>query len=281
MNSIISPQKAIENIIVLCSAPTGNDLDELLLKKIYQDWLKKIQPHCPIISDNTEAIVVDNKSTDFTDYFIKEDRVTFDQIITESLMYPDVNVRIQHVKSAIHTLHENEPIKGSLFDLIINSVLFDQGISLGGTSVNPNYIGVICIHNDMYAETAAIPELLLHELAHNMLFLDELRYQHYKDYALLKLRANMIDSPYLDKTIKLPLDRVLHRMVVFIEILEYRNKHIGHMTRRSQHSSTDIILQTTKKYIHDIESLNLHNKLLTTRGYEIYKKCCNYFSNQL
>ena len=55
----------------------------------------------------------------------------------------------------------------------MNTVFSISSKRLGGTSVNPRYIGVMCAYYDMMAEKDAIPELLIHEFTHNALFLDE------------------------------------------------------------------------------------------------------------
>jgi len=278
MNSVIPIEKAIETIVLLSSAPVNDDLDELLLKKHYQQWLLKIQLHCPILNDKTEFIEIDNSKINVYDgYFKREDRVDYEDAISSSIMYPSIKDRIVKIKEGLIDLREKEPLKASLFDLVINTVIFDQN-TRGGTSVNPNYVGVMGVHHDMRAEKEAVPELLLHEMTHNLLFLDELRYQHYKNYELLKQNENKMDSPYLNTVIQLPLDRILHRMVVFVEILEYRNKHIGHSVRESQHLSSDIIRNTCHQYISQIEGKNLTEKLLTDRGQKIFESCRDYFN---
>lgn len=171
--------------------------DQASLGRAYRAWLRQVQPHCPWVEEGTRSVLVDASSSAFSGYFKSEDRV--EPIEDEAhpfMMYPDVKERMEMFCLARSLLQEKEPLEASMFSMLMHTVLFDTNGGWGGTSVNPNYIGVMGVHRDVCGDFPALVESLLHECTHNALFLDEHRYQHYTDYGLLLREEHKLESPF-------------------------------------------------------------------------------------
>lgn len=281
MYTLYSAQEIIDNVLVLANPYIDNInlLTEKSLKSAYINWLSVIQPHCPIIEKNT--LVYSDKSVDarFSKYFTKEFRVADVDIATQEMMYPDPLDRKLAIESALSKISEYDDTLYSLLMLTMNTIFCVTDKRNGGTSVNPSYIGVMCAHYDMYAEEMAIPELLIHELAHNFLFLDEHRYGYYTSYQYLEDKKTYVDSYYNKKIIKLPFDRVLHRMVIFTEILSLRDQYLGHATMKTQHMCTEEMLEVSRWYIAQIDNNEAILSIMKPRCREIYEKIKDFLKN--
>lgn len=275
MYYLLSPQVIVDNVVTL-AAPYIKDkvcLDQQGLKKAYQEYLMQLQPHCPY--RNKSQLFYSDIETEraFTDYFSDEESDVTEldaQVNLAEVMYPDPKIRQYVLEKGLAYLEEADAIFSQVFRLVMNTV-FCTVQRIGGTSVNPAYVGVMCAYYDMTAEEGVVPELLIHEFTHNALFLDELRYGHFTDYQLLKNPAAQLQAIDRGVEFSFSFKRILHSLFVGGEILSARKKYLGHEVRVNQHIPSDQILARSKKYIQDISNNQAIRSLMTDR-------CCELFN---
>jgi len=282
MYQLLSPQIIVENIVALASPYIQNKkkLDSPSLKKAYCDYLQSIQPYCPLIHNN-QLFYSDSETENlFSDYFSDSEidmAEIYEKINLDAVMYPIANDRLNILKKSFSHIEKIDPTFCDVFRLVMNTVFCTVTKNLGGTSVNPKYIGVMCAHHDMQSEEDVIPELFTHEFTHNAILIDEHRYGHYKNYESLKDPETYIDATDRGMHFKLPLNRILHSMLVAVEIIKLRDAFIGHQPRINQHVVTDQLIARDKKYIKTIEENKKIKNLFTDRGCYLYELVKNFY----
>ena len=279
MYRLLSPQIIVDNIVTLVSPLIDwkKNINADVIKKAYRQLLSKLQPHCTRIND--EQLFYSDAQTEhlFDAYFTNEaTELKVDRVYTDDVLYPIAEKRKQALENALLQLEKTDPGFPDLFRLIINTVFCTPSKRLGGTSVNPRYIGVICAYNDMCSEEKTIPESLMHEFTHNALFLDELRYGHY-DYekmsdekALIQIRTDTYAFP-------ISFHRCLHSLFVNAEVLLVRDAYVGHQPLISQHLSSQEIVSRAKVYIESTEKNPDAQMVMTERSRMLFDICKKFY----
>lgn len=279
MYRLISPEAIMNNLIVM-SSPYIEDrtsLDDAKLKHAYIEFLNQVQPHCPNNLGPDLVFADAETESSLSGYFSGEEVDTTDlekKIDLDQVMYPDPAIRRDALLIALNYMEMIDRSYTDVFKLLINTIFCTTSKRIGGTSVNPRYIGVICAYHDMYAEQKAVPELLIHEFTHNTLFLDELRYGHY-DYTKLRDPKTFIAARDRGLKVKFPVNRCLHSLVVSAEVLLARDTFLGHEPIITQHLSSDEIRARSRKYV---AILKKDKSVLSDRGKEIFDYCEQFFS---
>lgn len=279
----ISSSKDILNTYLTLIKPYLNpseNIDVKALKEAYVQFLENTQPHCPHMRNNKLFDAGMELEADFSGYFGPEFRVpeASEAYLPDVILYPDPNKRIEALEKAWLDLKKKDSAFHDLFPLLMNTVFPVHSQRLGGTSVNPSYMGVMCAYYDMTAEEATLPELLIHEFTHNCLFLDELRYRHYQDYKKLMDPDSFVHANYRGKAIKLPFDRCFHSLVVCAEIFLVREAYVGHEKLIGPHPTTDKLIARAKSYLEQIKTNRTIQTLMTDRCQEIVARCDQIFS---
>jgi hypothetical protein len=112
-------------------------------------------------------------------------------------------------------------------------------------------------------------EFLVHELTHNLLFLDERRHEHYVNPLLLADSASFAVSAVLK--IPRPLDRTFHSLIVASEVLAFR-KICGEPAHPLVHPSTEALLRACRSTIDDIRGVIRRRPLVTPRFMEMLSR---------
>lgn len=167
-------------------------------------------------------------------------------------------------------LQQLKLLDGNLYELFINTVnyLFFADSSLAGGGSSSAAIGCIWINPKNNWTVQDITELFVHELTHNLLFLDERRYSHYSDYKQLTNPNYFAHSSILKRA--RPLDKVVHSFVVAAEVLEFRQRHFSNSNITTIHPSTETILENFDKTYKSLREIP--DTLLTKRAWEIIEK---------
>lgn len=285
MYRLTSPQVIVENVVAL-SKPflsSTEGLNSTTIKNAYRQYLTSIQPHCPKTMEETLFYADTETEQHFDDYFLKNhNEFTNPKLVVDinNVLYPDAEVRKSALENCLENLKATDPVFVDVFKLVMNTVFCTVSKNIGGTSVNPNYIGVMCAHYDMNAEEAALPELLIHEFTHNALFLDELRYKHF-DYTLMNDPATHIDIEYAGIPFKMSAHRCLHSIIVAVEVLKIRDELIGHTPRVSQHVETSAMINRVKIYLNCMKNNKFTDAILTPRAKTFLESCSDYISRDI
>jgi len=124
-------------------------------------------------------------------------------------------------------------------------------------------------------------ELLVHELAHHLLFIDEMVHPQF-DYSKIALKQYYARSAILKKS--RPLDKVAHSIVVGVEILLWRARtKLPDNVHRLVHPSTEDLVQQIFDSLDSLYSIPNLNLAIKPRMQDILNRCkmiCENYSNK-
>lgn len=167
-------------------------------------------------------------------------------------------------------IREIDPYFVETFDFYIHTIFYQRSAESGGGSVS-SALGVIWCSISKRWSPEDTYEFLLHELTHNILFVDERAYQHYTDLNSLSEPSLMAMSAVLE--LKRPLDKAFHSLVVANEVLEHRRIH-GAPSSPAIHPSSDHMQKAVLRSIDSISELvDKRGDLVTDRFRDILGKC--------
>lgn len=172
---------------------------------------------------------------------------------------------MEGVTAAVEHLDKVNPGLRRVFDLVIHTLYFHRSRHSGGGSISSAPGVIWCSHRRTWS-MIDIAEFLVHELTHNMLFLDERRYEHYVDPRLLVEPENFAVSAVLKRP--RPLDRTFHSLVVASEVLAFREEN-GEPDAPQVHPTTSDLVRACRSTIDDIRAVLVRKSLVTPRFLEI------------
>lgn len=145
-----------------------------------------------------------------------------------------------------------------LFNMIVTDILVSPSRLARGGSTSLA-IGAIWANPDPTFTINDVMEILVHELTHHTMFLDELRYGHYF-YSNVIDRSSWARSAIL-KSVR-PLDKVLHSIVVAVEVLLFRCRCTGHPIIPRVHPPTEMLVTQLQYSIYSAEQVVLRNGVI-------------------
>lgn len=277
MLRVIGLEAILENILALSLPYMDNsELSFLNLKKAYRKYLDHIQPNTPKgENDSVEFLKNILITKKLVSIFEEKSRLDdFDDIFTEEKIF-----QVEHLDPAEKYFKEIKKIDEelfSIFSLVINIIFSGPSNKAGGGSTS-GAIGCIWINPRSNWSKFDFIEFFIHEMTHNLVFIDEYRYHHYTDYSKMLLTENYTVSAILAK--RRPLDKVFHSIIVSTEILLTRSAILGHPKTPMLHPSTEIMLEKTLKSINELENSASIFDLLTDRGKELVGLCKKALEN--
>ncbi len=145
----------------------------------------------------------------------------------------------------------------ALFDTIITDIfILPSDIARAGSTSAA--LGVIWANPRVQYTLHDVIEILVHELSHHTMFIDELRYSHY-DYESIIDRSTWATSAILHAL--RPLDKVLHSAVVAAEILLLREKILGHPVRPAVHPPTPLLRNQLSESVASMEAIRRNKSI--------------------
>jgi hypothetical protein len=271
MFRLIGLKENIGNVAKLCHSYWELPRTAMSLKTAYQAFLRRAQPNVPIHFEYPIAYLHEKKDiNNLLEIFGEKSALDdFDSVFDLSCG-GEGSKDIDRVKQGLSELREVDPSFCDLFELAINTIFMAPSKLAGGGSTS-GAIGCIWVNIRPTWADQDILEFFVHEGTHNLVFLDELIYQHYRNYADLTLTQNYSWSAILNKP--RPLDKVFHSILVSTEVLLFRNDRIGHPDQPRLHPPTKIMLQQTHKSIALIMDSNRIRSLLTDRALYLLDLC--------
>ncbi len=118
-------------------------------------------------------------------------------------------------------LQELDPGLAQVFDLVVAVVFSTPSPDPPGSMTTGELPGVVWVGPTRSWSATEVAEAYVHELTHTLLTLDEHRYGHYADYAVLNDADNLCVSAIRDE--KRPLNAVAHSALVAYELLRMRS----------------------------------------------------------
>lgn len=247
------------------------------LRIFYLDFLETHQPYMPV--NRSEEIFITDEQIEDALVSAYGHNATLNDLQQSEVIggpYPDAvkHEMIARVREALDTFRNLDDTLTVIFDLTIHSVVIrpsskPQGrASHGGSSSAA--IGTIWIAPRPTTTKFDIVEMLLHELTHHLLFLDERNYAHF-DYNLIGNRENRAFSAILN--MNRPVDKVAHSIVVATELVLARSRFLGDKNPRSVHPQTDKMIADVITAHASITNLESTDQLLRPRISEILARC--------
>lgn len=240
------------------------------IKENFKEFLKIHQPKCPPNFGN-ELITGDQSPEDNNDY-LKFGESRIDDLYQENIIGEKYSSKefLNYRKTAEDALEHISSLSGvsrEIFDLYINEVSLresnhsrDGRKAFGGSTSKT--IGKIWLAPSAKLGVRDYVELLIHELTHNMLFVDELNHRHFE-------YSNMHKEPYFAQSAILnsrrPLDKVFHSIFVGLEVWLWRQARLG-WEQVVVHPDSDTLLVQIKDSIASIFGNEKTTSLLLPRA---------------
>lgn len=245
-----------------------------MLKANYKAFLHQLQPSIPVSHSQACEFVDDlEKSQLLAKCFnINLEQEGIDQLIGNDCAIENPLLKIQeHLAS----LGKVDAYLHSLFTLAVN-IVFCGGSSYAVGGTTSGAIGIVWGNPEKNWQVCDYFEYFVHELTHTLMFLDELRFLHYKDQKIMYRKENFSLSAILQ--VERPIDRVLHSIVVATEVLMLRAKNFVDHSGCQIHPATPTLIDSTLKSIDKLLTHQNRDKILTTRSLGIIETCLNSIS---
>lgn len=222
----------IENIFRL-AAPhlQGEEIVTMKdLKPAYLRFLQSVHPEFPI-ADAKQLIVQDSERAKALSLAFSASRLNdlYQERMVGDFYSPDLlKANALLVKQSLETLRTLQPDLADLFDLAVHSILLcgseknQEGASAHGGTTN-KCIGLIWLNLKPNMSEQNIIEMLIHELTHTLVFLDELNFEHF-NYDNISKKEYWAVSSILKR--QRPMDKVIHSILVSMEILFARKNYL-------------------------------------------------------
>ncbi|PRA78143.1 hypothetical protein CQ054_22585 [Ochrobactrum sp. MYb29] len=269
----IGDQKVLENILIGFKA---NEIampeSETDLRTCYQRYLARMQPHCSWLRSNSKAEIVDavcdvNTKADLVALFANVDS-GLDDLHQNSVIKAgdnDLGPKQAMISEALQAMKSLTPAHYDFLNNFIEGIFFEESdIASGGSTSNA--VGAIWANPDLRFHQNDTIELLVHELTHNLMFLDEWVHPHY-DYDLILSPETWCQSAILLK--KRPVDKVVHSIIVATEIVLLRRTVTGEPSIFFAHPPSKELISAITESINDLRRHPMSAQLLKSRVHHL------------
>ena len=265
------------NIATLtCLAATRDDprpSTTAQLKDSLVEFLRRCHPRVPYADASGPAFIEDQDTENALAALYRVDSVVNDRSQGSMMGAPfparDRDEKRRRCEAALALLTRLDPVWSVLFDTVVDSIFFRNSPSAAGGSVSSG-IGVMWFVAREDLGIGDFAELLVHELSHQLLFLDELRYGHYH-YQQVRMRDNFARSSIL--RIERPLDKVVHSIVVSTDLILSRGRFLRGLEGVRIHPSTQALRESTQEALASVHALPDLPALITPRLRQILDIC--------
>lgn len=237
------------------------------LKKMYHFYLNEKQKRIIEYSENTRIIIDRNYAEALKQHFDGIEESRLDDLDQKNVILSgddqSINEKKLLIEKAIDRLKELSEDHYNLLNILITDIfIMPSNIATGGSSSES--IGLIWANPKIDYPVIDIVEFIVHEMTHNCMFIDEHNYLHY-DYTEILKKENWAMSAILKRP--RPIDKVLHSIIVSVEIILFRDKIIGHPNKPKIHPPTNLLIDQTLISIKSLEDVAIKNKnILTDRA---------------
>ena len=287
MYSLIGIEKNIESLLVLASLDGAFPKTTEELKHLYKKYLKSIQSENTVsqLTSGLELVWELEKSKDLIELFGVQSNLNDmnqDKVISQGVEFKIAEIETK-TRQALETFKYLDPQYFYLFELVIERIFFAGSQRAGGGSSSAA-LGCIWLNPRAFWTEQDYLEFFVHELTHNLLFLDERREIHYPKYPELEKTENFAYSAILKRA--RPLDKVVHSLFVVNEVLNFRLKYFDPNQKTYLHPDTETLfngafetLKSLKRIKKDLFTKHLKN-LITEIENNLVRMKGNFHENQ-
>tara|TARA_B110001454_G_C12723340_1_gene436797 strand:+ start:13315 stop:14157 length:843 start_codon:yes stop_codon:yes gene_type:complete len=267
-------KRNIENCVKLISTKETNKFNSLLdIKSALARYIDQVQPQNRIsfpIDDLPVLIFsLDQKAILASAFCVRSQLNDLAQAsMIEELVVPDEEVYQQRLLDAIRLIETQNLELASLIKIIFRYTFFGKSSKAHGGS-SSNALGVLWLNPSDKWTIQDYCEFIVHELTHQLLFLDERIYGHYSQYPKISLKENFAFSTILKRS--RPLDKVIHSYFVGLNVLSYRKENWNNENASYiLHPPIDQLLQGLEDTRNSLTST--HWSLMTARVSELFEE---------
>lgn len=277
--NILTGYRANVETISLLSQPhaEGPMRDFASLKKAYQNYMVSIQPHLP--QSRFEDIDFNANPEDlkrFAAAFNEESNLRDIQYSLIMGDFKDAPEKLRVMKDTYHVIQERYPELGMLLKLTFNTIFSLPSAEAGGGSAS-SALGVLWANPRSTWREIDVIEFFVHEMTHNLVFLDERRHTHYVDLQRAIRKENWAQSAVLGKL--RPIDKSFHSLLVATEILLFREKMTGHDNSYRVHPPSAVLRESALRCADSLLGLKNRDELYLPRLVELVELCRERLEN--
>lgn len=254
----IGEQAVLENVLTGFKA-NGIALprDERDLRESYQRYLKEVQPQCTWLRPDPHSSIEDavcevGTRADLIELF-RGDSTNLDDRNQTGVIKENAE-RVTHeatVAMAISAMKAGAPDHYNLLNTFVETIFYEgSDVATGGSTSSA--VGVIWANPHPKFRTSDTVEFLVHELTHNLVFLDEWVHPHYDYDEILKPETWCKSAILMTKR---PLDKVVHSIIVAAEIVLLRRELIGEPEDPRAHPPSGNIVAAVIESIRQIRAM--------------------------
>lgn len=252
-----SISEQIQNTVLMMARKYAADTKNILsisdLKIMYRQYLKEMQGR--ETGDSENLVITDDlkKTSEMAKEFNGEVQSTLDDMGQSSVIIIEQNTNLElkrkKVENSLEELGLFSSDHYSLLQMIITDIfILPSNGSRGGSSSDA--LGLIWANPKENYPLFDVVEFLVHELTHHCMFIDEQRYGHY-DYDTILKTENWAESAILKKP--RPVDKVLHSIIVSLEIILFRDTFTGHPVKPKVHPPTQMLINQIKTAVKSLQ----------------------------
>lgn len=256
----------IENLYVLASSAGTGEIKNLNdLKAGYVNYIRKHQSQALIgqqASLNIQVIHSHDDKEKLAEAFNIESKLNDlkQQSLIEDFNFAHAELATRMFAKTLSFLESSAPEIFTLISLVFNYCFFAHSSKASGGSTSGG-MGILWLNPKPSWTIQDYAELLVHELTHQLLFVDERRHRHYVNYSEIGNPANFAYSTILNRS--RPLDKVIHSYFVGSNIIQYRAKYFSENSAPQVHPPTDKINESLSKTFVSFEERQM--RLFTSR----------------
>ena len=289
MYHLLGFENNIRNLMLLgLQAQPGRSFADLAdIGEAYQAYLAERQPPLTLGCNGggqwpaflTEPTVA-RALLDF--YLVKDPAIDDGPVTALELQAPS---QVKSIQQAARRLEQGlasftpiDPTLQSLLATTINVVFLYPSRTRGGGST-PRAVGIIWSNPGDAWTPIDFQEFFVHELTHNLLFIDEHCRPHYLNHERLADRATYVESSIRQTPRR--VDLAFHSLVVAVEVLLYRQRHGLQDAPRRLHPNTPELLASARRTALALQDRQAVTPLLADRAVNLLGCCIHALEKNL
>lgn len=230
------------------------------LRRSYQHYLRTMQPNCFWLRDDCVSIEdsirsgSDQESRKRVIETFAANETALDDRNQGNAIKIAGGIPAHAEDSILHGLSfllKTSELHYQFLDSFIETIFIeDSDVASGGSTSDA--VGLIWSNPHPKFTSLDMAEFFVHELTHNLLFLDEWVHPHY-DYSVIMNEDTWCKSAILRT--RRPVDKVVHSLVVAAELVLYRKMHSGEPAEPRAHPPSADIVVAIESSIMDLRRL--------------------------
>ena len=279
MLTLCEPDTVVRNVYCIarahdetCRIETADELRQGFLT-----FLEARQPSVPINSTGDvfvlDPVIQAKLSAAFSKGALND--LNQEDVVGEAYDSDVLETKTNIVRTALDDLLLRDEDFAFIFALIVHSIFvrpskpakMAHGSHGGSTSAS---IGAIWLAVGDKITQLDLTEMLIHELTHHLLFVDELNHPQFQ-YKRIKLRENYALSAILKR--QRPLDKVVHSIVVGASIIDARRRFLGNHEPTLIHPATPELEKDVLAAIDSVNTMPNITELITPHMRSIIDEC--------